>query len=521
MKQTAIRIVCLLSALLLVATGALAGVPVNKEGTPIVEEKTNLSVFVGYHALHGADWDSKLFTIEAEKMTNVHIDWILVPQSSQAEKKNLLLASGDMPDVFMGALSVSDLLTYGSQGALVALDEYLDYAPSFSALIAEQPDIYEAVVTPEGKVYSFPKVSTNPNHRTSSKFYFFRDWLDQVGMEAPSTIAEYYEVLKAFKGVDFNGNGEADEWPLANFSVNTLMGSYGLGTRGAQAHPNEDMDPETGALRFIPGAGGYKQMLQFLNQLYTEGLIDPECFSASSTTVMGKIANNQVGAFMNINSSWAGNDRGNWTGAKAALAGPEGYQINAAVIPKVQTVPAYMVTAACKNVEMAVRWGDFWYADPGATLYWLGVEGESFYLDENGNGRLTEWYTNNPDGLSLSEAKAKNFISDYANHPIIREERFGYDTDDGTPEAIEASQNVWPYIPETIWPIFIYTIEENERISVLTTDLNTYVNDMRAQFIAGKVSFDQWDAYLATLDSLGVQEYLSIIQGVIDRNGFQ
>ncbi|HML45580.1 MAG TPA: hypothetical protein PKE04_02375 [Clostridia bacterium] len=56
---------------------------------------------------------------------------------------------------------------------------------------------------------------------------------------------------------------------------------------------------------------------------------------------------------------------------------------------------------------------------------------------------------------------------------------------------------------------------------MLTTDLSTYVDDMRSQFIAGKVGFDQWDAYLATLDSLGVPEYLSILQGVIDRNGFK
>ena len=505
-------------AICLLAGSGLAEVA--KTGYPIVEQKEELEIFVGYHATAGSNWDSKLFVQEAEKLTNVHIKWILVPQESQTEKKNLLLASGDLPEVFMGALNENDLMTYGPQGAFVKLSDYLaDYAPNFQQICAENEGLLQALTMPDGNIYSFPKLSTNPYHYTHSMFFFRKAWLDQLGKSAPINTDELYELLLAMKNTDLNGNGIADEIPLANYSINGFGGAYGLCTRGSANRV--DVDPVTGALRYTRASDDYKNLLMYLNKLYTEGLLDPECFTASTTTITAKAANKVIGAFNNTNDSLAGTDNLNWVGLPEAMEGPTGYKMWTALSPTIQGFASYTITAACKNVELAVRWGDSWYKDPGATIYWLGVEGVSYFVDENGNKRLSDWYTKNPDGLDLVEAKAKNFVSDYANHPIVRSTEFGYDTSDQTPRTMEAKDAVKPYSIAEVWPALIFTPEERSAVLTIQTDMNTFVNEMEAQFISGKASFDEWDSFLATLEGMGLKTYLEVVDKVIQRNGYR
>ena len=48
-------------------------------------------------------------------------------------------------------------------------------------------------------------------------------------------------------------------------------------------------------------------------------------------------------------------------------------------------------------------------------------------------------------------------------------------------------------------------------------DLQTYIDEMKAEFITGKRSFDQWDEYINTLDKMGVDQYLELSQKAYER----
>ena len=89
-------------------------------------------------------------------------------------------------------------------------------------------------------------------------------------------------MLKAFKEEDPNGNGKQDEipWTASGLGqvMNSLYGAWGLRNRGID-HGNVDMDEENGKLRFIPVQPEYREMLEYLNKLYTEGLLDQEIFT--------------------------------------------------------------------------------------------------------------------------------------------------------------------------------------------------------------------------------------------------
>jgi len=72
------------------------------------------------------------------------------------------------------------------------------------------------------------------------------------------------------------------------------------------------------------------------------------------------------------------------------------------------------------------------------------------------------------------------------------------------------------YTPKEIWGSFVYSTEDNDRLSVLQTDIDTYVKDMTAKFITGDVGFDKWEEYKAKIDGMGLKEYTEITQRALD-----
>ncbi|MFW6212639.1 MAG: hypothetical protein ACOC8L_07035 [Spirochaetota bacterium] len=75
------------------------------------------------------------------------------------------------------------------------------------------------------------------------------------------------------------------------------------------------------------------------------------------------------------------------------------------------------------------------------------------------------------------------------------------------------------YAPEEIWPPFNPTAEETETVLALLPDIETYLEEMRVQFIFGNRSFDQdWEEFTSTLrDQLNADEYIEVRQQQYER----
>src|SRR5690625_1420520 len=94
----------------------------NEEGLPIVDEEIDLEIFAGKAATTADDWNDVLLSNEYEEMTNMNITWNQVAADGLDEKRNLALASGDLPDAFYAAnIPVSDIQKYGDQGTFIPL----------------------------------------------------------------------------------------------------------------------------------------------------------------------------------------------------------------------------------------------------------------------------------------------------------------------------------------------------------------------------------------------------------------
>ena len=135
-----------------------------------------------------------------EELTNVHIDFTNFTSDNYKDQYSLMVASGDMTDIIYAA---AGSYPGGASAAvedevLINLDEYMEYAPHYAAMLEEFPDVRKAIYTDEGYLPAFYSIY-DENARFSSGMVVRQDWLDELGMNVPVTYDDYHDVLSALR----------------------------------------------------------------------------------------------------------------------------------------------------------------------------------------------------------------------------------------------------------------------------------------------------------------------------------
>jgi len=283
MKRFLIVVACvaLVAPLALFAAGtkegaATAGVKVSAPGQfPIVSSPVTLRLFA-IQDPRVENLDTNDYTAYMEKKTGVKIKWELVPQSGVDEKRKLILASGDFPDVFYGVnLTRDELLTYGGQGSLIKLNDLIDkYGFEVKRVMAEYPNLRSFITAPDGGIYSLFYINECYHCSMSMKMWIERFWLKDLGLKMPETTDEFYQTLKAFKDKDPNKNGKKDEIALSGAVKNSWWGDpYNF---LLNAFVYNDGGPRLmlkgGTVDFAATKTEWRDGLRYIRKLYTEGL---------------------------------------------------------------------------------------------------------------------------------------------------------------------------------------------------------------------------------------------------------
>lgn len=495
-----------------------------EEELPIVKEPIELDIFAGKAATTADDWNDVLLLNEYEEMTNVNITWNQVPADGLDEKRNLALASGDLPDAFYAAnVSISDIQTYGAQGTFIPLNDLMEeYAPNISKVLDENPDIRKGLTFPDGNIYSVPTVYS-PDFLSlliGAKSWINGDWLEQLGMENPETTEELYAYLKAVKETDLNENGKNDEIPLSSVAemsriIHWISGAFGVQNKG-QLHTLIDENPATGNIRFFPVSASYKEMLVYLNRLFEEELIEQNIYTLEVDQHLGNAADNLYGAVQFFNPiELYGDDVGGQFIPGNALEGPNRDKMYTGITSPLRSLGNFIITSENENPEATLKWLDYFWSDEGAKMFFMGMEGVT-YEETDGGPQLVEEITNNPDGLTLTQALAQYIINPGGNHPVMVTDDYFTGSENALSDK-EAAKNLEPHLIEEIWPSFTYTAEENEELSILRTDLEKYVNEMQAAFITGEKDFSEWESYVETVENMNVDKYMEIQKQAYDR----
>jgi putative aldouronate transport system substrate-binding protein len=483
-------------------------------GFPIVKSPVTIKMGIMKSPDHGDFKTMKVIT-DYEKKTNVHIDWVEIPQQNFLEKWNLLLTSGDYPDAFYGRGMENTSLDqiYGGSGIFVPLNELVEkYAPNVKKMFDTEPGS-RAKCTVDGKLISLPKPTHNYHIQTEHKFYVHKGWLDKVGLKVPTTTDELYAVLKTFKTKDPNGNGKADEIPFSTFitggydGLDTLFGSW-----GAADNARNHLMIVDGKVLFVPTQEGYRQGLEYMQKLYAEGLLDQEIFTQTDQqlTAKGSGPNVVLGSFIrHIGDYTVGPDRFFDYAHVPALKGPEGKQMWTKIDYPRLWINTFVITNKNKLPRETIRWVDYVYTDQGSMEFNQGPENVTWKKNSDGTWEFiappkgvgaNDWRNgNSPGGYSL----AWESQSLYKTQKIANPRELDY---------IESTRLYEPLFPKEVYPNLSFTAAQNEALSTIRSSIYNYVNEMEGKFITGQQPLSKWGDYVQELQKMGLPKYLEIYQ---------
>ncbi|WP_135556325.1 extracellular solute-binding protein [Paenibacillus cymbidii] len=223
-----------------------------------------------------------------EEKTGYKVQYDMLPQDKPEEKLNLLIASNEAYDLVTtgsGATFNSIYFSFASQGALTDLTPLIDkYAPNVKSLVSQESlDAFKV----NGKLYAIPNRATDV---VRNGIMVRTDWLEKLGMKAPSNLDEFVAMLKAFKEKDPGGNGDKNI-PMTVRSdapfIDNLVGAFGMANGwndvGGKLIPRV-LDP------------AFKDYVTFVGGLFKDGLLDKEFPVNKDATVKEKFASGRAGA---------------------------------------------------------------------------------------------------------------------------------------------------------------------------------------------------------------------------------
>ena len=453
-----------------------------------------------------------------EELTNVHWEYVYVPSAEHAEKKGLILNSGDYPDVFLkGGLSNDELNKYGSEGILIPLEDMLEeYAPNFTSFMNERQTWSN--ITLGGHIYALAEV--RPKGYANPVMFINEQWIENLGLKYPTTMNELYDVLKAFKEQDADGDGDPNnEIPLIASNticqIDAITPYVGINYSGWNA--NIALDYEADELYFWPASDTWKDTLSVLSKWYSEGLIYNDTFNINleQERAMGK-SGEAIGCFFDWNT----------TEMFGSLEQKNEYNIvmpfdgNKFTSDAGLYTGAFAITDKCEYPEVALAWIDYFYSEEGAILAGLGEEGVTYKVDENGKWSYIT------DGEYGEKPQNNSTIWQGGGVPLPRLvgnlEEFGAYVDPENIAAVkyaaakeEINKN---YKQEVAWPALVYTEKEAERQATIVADVDPYWMQYRAQVITGQIDLEStWDEYIGKLQKMGLDELEEIYNAAYNR----
>ena len=529
-------------------TKAPAAAPTKAAAAPAAGAPVKIKVFSPQDP--NGDLPTNSFTKEAEKMFNIQFDWqtTTMDGNSAKEKRQIALASGDYPDLFMlipwvDQFSQLDLLRYGQQGVLLPLNDLIkQYGPNIQAALDKYPDFKAMATAPDGKIYGIPQLIECYHCSFGNKMWVNSAWLKKLGLSTPKTTDEFKAMLQAFKTKDPNGNGKADEVPLSG-----AIHDYGVRPIPFLMDGFIYDDDRTylalnnGKVDTVANKPEWKEGLTYVKGLVDAGLIDPGAFTQNAEAFK-KIGDN---ADAELLGAGAGMHPAIFvtTGDKAPygadydvippLQGPR-TAYSTFLNPSVPGATFVLTNKASKEAQIAaIKLVDSMFTQDGQLRAHFGEEGKDWRKPQAGdvanNKNVAPIFAtiplpkgekphNSGWGAMAQYFQPKTFRDGwvqgtdiYASNGYERRLQEATDLYSG-----KQSKDLFPFW--TIWP----DPATADAIAMQRQNITDYVNQNALQFVTGAKSLDKdWDAYVKGLDQLDLKGYLAAMQKAYDTSSIK
>lgn len=499
--------------LILSCSAALAEAPgFHAEGLPIVDEPVSFSVLTMRWGDMGDSFTTNPFLVNLEKEANVKVEWRVVSSNDWGDQKPILLAGGEsvLPDAVLGFQTFSESDIISNVEYFLPLEDLIDqYMPNLKKAFEEMPALKAISTSADGHIYSLP--SRMPKRPVACNVPVINmQWLKNLNLEVPTTIDELEQVLTAFKEQDANGNGDPnDEIPFTGIGLGMdfltpfgMTDMYGIGY----------LVSEDGTVQYAYTSEAYKEGIKWAHKLYQAGLIDQETFTQDQTIRDAKCDDPEISR-VGFGYAWSYDAIfRRWMSEYAViepLAGPDGVKYQQGDVNGLYSVKSNQlsITTACQYPEVVLRWADQFYTGEASIQNFWGGLGE--VITANADGTYT--LNNPPEGISADswywDRSLRDFGPKYSSLEFDTKIILDPTQGDGLKVAMDenTAQYVGPCFPE-----LKYTAEEYNEISFLQADINSYVNTMRAKWVTEGGIDEEWDAYVAQLQAMGLEDMNAI-----------
>ena len=462
-----------------------------------------------------------------EELTGVDIEW----QPLAQDQLPLMFVGGtERPDIFfsVGGITQAQLNEYGQAGMLINYMDYLDQMPNLKAAYENDPRLFDAVKDANGDVYTLPYYCYTLT-MASNIFYIRTDMTKEAGIEElPTTIEGFLEMCETLQNyyADVEGyqpmvaNGESSMRYNGAY-CNFFFPAFG---ELMEAGITVALDNKTIAAGFATEQ--YKNYVTFMNTLYEEGYMDPDCFVSDSNTNKARL----------IDKTTTMNPFATYLTPDNFASGELDFQVMPALSSQYQsearwTIPnryrsvQYMISTDCSDLNAALALYDALFSpmeDPikdengvkawGISL-WLGEMGEDFALNEE-EGSYEILPHEGFDSSSAWLSVAGHGGAAYLNWPYYENSGTGLMI-----KAIYSREMTDTYGVQVLSSsLLTLTQEEQDIYNDAWTDINTKVTEMNAAFITGQKDIEaEWDSYIKDLYDMGLQDVIDVYQAALDR----
>jgi putative aldouronate transport system substrate-binding protein len=514
-----------------VGTTTSSGLPLTEIKLPIVTKPTKLTIFIELNTAELSYYSNLADTPPAKeimKRTGLTLEFVHPPAGQGEEQFNLMTAGGEMTDLVAGFFY--DIYKGGVKAAIedgLIIDPaplVENYAPNFKKMVLANDVARKIVIDDEGTMTGFGcsfgmDLAIGQGHHYVGPMVR-KDLLEKSGLPLPETMDDWYKLLTKFKEmgvkIPFAWGHNGKDWdPMLGSFVFAAAYNTAFNHGGQKGFINNNNVVEYGPIN-----EGYKDMLAMFHKWYAEGLINKDFPTQTYLEhVKYQSSTGEAGAAVHHLFEY---------GTIAAEMDKNGYSMIPApqpVLTKGQKLhfnseggwwvspSGWYITKKCATPEVAVQWIDWMYTEEARLITNWGIEGESYDM-VNGKPQFSAAF--NADRVRMNMLYAPNAL------------KFNLDsTMDDAQYNLPVQRDAWALWADPAYystdPDYkfkdgmSFTSEENTRFTELMTEIRTYVEEMFMKYILGLESLDNYDAYVAKVKEMGIEEARGIYQKSLDR----
>lgn len=320
------------------------------------------------------------------------------PADSNDNRIELMLATGEYPDFVFAKGSVSTLIR---NDALIDMSDLIDeYGPNIKKLYGDE---YENLrySSEDPSIYQLCSDKVQEETlETSGTAQLQWAVLQENQYRVPYTLEEYTQMIRDYMEKYPMINGK----PAIGISIvcsdwhwYTMLSNPSGYMNGSADNGQWIVDDEKQEVYYKHAADGQKEYYKWLNEMYNEGILDPEFATQTHEDFVLKVAEGRVLGL--LDEEW------DYTGAEISLRADGQEEHTYAGLPvtidrsvkcpslKQQNLAVGWgigITKSCKDPVRAVRFLDWLCSDEAQILLNWGIEGVDYYYDENGKRCITE-----------------------------------------------------------------------------------------------------------------------------------